>query len=84
VYSNEREDEMVEYYKKTTIIITAGPVGRSRWKPTCEVKFKKYAREMLKNLELTLDYDTPEQAERAGMIFSKKWVDAGKPASPKG
>ncbi len=53
MYSNEREDEMVEYYKKTTIIITAGPVGRSRWKPTCEVKFKKYAREMLKNLELT-------------------------------
>ena len=70
---------MVEHYKKTVIQIIVGPVGKSRWKPTCEIAFKKNAREVLKNLEIPLDYDTPEQAERAGMVFSKKWVDAGKP-----
>jgi hypothetical protein len=36
-------------------------------------------REVVKDLKLDLDYDTAEQAERAGLVFSKKWVDAGKP-----
>jgi hypothetical protein len=27
-------------------------------------------------------YDTPDQAEKAGMLISKKWIDAAKPLSP--
>jgi hypothetical protein len=26
-----------------------------------------------------IGYDTPEQAEKSGLIISKKWIDAGKP-----
>jgi hypothetical protein len=40
-------------------------------------------REVIKDLKLDLDYVTAEQAERAGLVFSKKWVDAGKPNLPK-
>ena len=70
---------MVEHYKNTIIQITAEPVGPLKWKPKCEIKFQHNARAALKNLELTLDYNTAEKAERAGMVFSKKWVDAGRP-----
>jgi hypothetical protein len=41
--------------------------------------FMKGGREVVKDLKLDLDYVTAEQAERAGLVFSKKWVDAGKP-----
>jgi hypothetical protein len=44
--------------------------------PICRVKFMKRGREVIKDLELDLDYGTSEQAERAGLAFSKKWVDA--------
>src|SRR4029434_6623011 len=27
-------------------------------------------------------YDTPDQAEKAGMLISKKWIDAAKPLKP--
>jgi hypothetical protein len=71
---------MEEHYKGTIILVTAGPADReSKWKSTCKIKFMQGAREVLKDLELVLDYDTVEQAERAGMVFSKNWVDAVKP-----
>ena len=31
---------------------------------------------MLEEINLVLDYATVEQAERAGLAFAKKWVDA--------
>jgi hypothetical protein len=68
---------MEERYESTTIMITVG-LGdrRMRWKPICRVKFMKGGREVIKDLKLDLDYGTSEQAERAGLVFSKKWVDA--------
>jgi hypothetical protein len=71
---------MEKRYKKTIIRITAEPAGSLRWKPSCQVTFRKNGRNILKKLNLNLDYDSAEQAERAGMVFSKKWIDAGKPA----
>jgi hypothetical protein len=71
---------MVKTYKKAIIRIIAESTGRSRWKPSCDVTFIKNGRKILKRLNLNLDYDSAEQAERAGMVFSKKWIDAGKPA----
>lgn len=74
------EDQMQEYYKSTTIIITALPTVRNlRWESRCKIKFIKDAQELIEYLKLDLDYDTAEQAEQAGLVFSKKWVDAGKP-----
>ena len=68
---------MEEHYKGTTILITARPVDpKSRWKPTCKVKLMKSGREVFKDLTLDLEYETVEQAERAGLVLSKLWVDA--------
>ena len=36
----------------------------------------KGGREVIKDFKLDLDYGTSEQEERAGLVFSKKWVDA--------
>jgi hypothetical protein len=71
---------MEEQYKDATIVITAAPsVIGLRWRSSCAVKFLKDGREAVKYLELNLDYDTAEQAKRAGLVFSKMWIDAGKP-----
>lgn len=72
-----RGNEMEERYESATIMITVG-LGerRMRWKPICRVKFMKGGREVIKDLKLDLDYGTSKQAERAGLVFSKKWVDA--------
>lgn len=69
-------NKVEERYKDTIILISTDPVGKNmRWKPTCKVKFVKDRREVLEQIKLDLDYDTVEQAERAGLVFAKKWVD---------
>jgi hypothetical protein len=63
---------MVKTYKKATIrIIAESTASSSRWKPSCHVTFIKNGRKTVKRLNLNLEYDSPEQAERAGMVFSK-------------
>ena len=67
---------MEEHYKDAIILITTGPAERiSRWKATCEIKFLRGGRNVIKELKLDLDYDTVEHAERASLVFAKKWVD---------
>jgi hypothetical protein len=71
---------MEEQYKDATIVITAAPsVIGLKWRSSCAVKFLKDGYEAVEYLELNLDYDTAKQAERAGLVFSKIWIDAGKP-----
>jgi hypothetical protein len=71
---------MEEQYKDAAIIVSITPsVMGSRWRSSCAVKFLKDGREAVKYLELNLDYGTAEQAKRAGLVFSKIWIDAGKP-----
>jgi hypothetical protein len=76
----QRSECMEEQYKDATIVITAAPsVIGLRWRSSCAVKFLKDGCEAVEYLKLDLDYDTPNQAERAGLVFSKIWIDAGKP-----
>ena len=71
---------MEEHYKGHTILVTTGhPDNKNRWKPTCKIKFNKRSRELTKDLEWDLSYETPEEAERVGLLVSKKWIDLGKP-----
>jgi hypothetical protein len=71
---------MEEQYKDAAIVVTITPsVMGSRWRSSSAVKFLKNGREAVEYLELNLDYDTAEQGKRAGLIFSKIWIDAGKP-----
>jgi hypothetical protein len=37
------------------------------------------SREFIKQIDWEIGYDTPDQAEKAGMLISKKWIDAAKP-----
>ena len=71
---------MEEEYKDAAIVVTITPtvMGR-RWRSSCAGKFLIDGREAVEYLELNLDYDTAELAKRAGLVFSKKWIDAGKP-----
>lgn len=71
---------MEEHYKGHTILVTTGhPDDKNRWKPTCKIKFIDGSGELTKDLEWDLSYKTPEEAERVGLLVSKKWIDAGKP-----
>jgi len=37
------------------------------------------SREFIKQIDWPLGYDTSDQAEKVGLLISKKWIDAGKP-----
>ena len=70
---------MQERYKGHIILVTTGhPDDTNRWTPTCRIKFTDGSRELTKDLEWDLSYETPEEAERVGLLVSKKWVDARK------
>ena len=34
----------------------------------------------MKQLDWPIGYDTSDQAEKVGLLISKKWIDAGKPS----
>ena len=67
---------MEEHYKDAVIIVRTTPCANGlRWRSGSEVKYLKDLREAVKKLQLDLDYDTAQEAERACLVFSKKWVD---------
>jgi len=37
------------------------------------------SQKLIKQLDWDIGYNTPNQAEKVGMLISKKWIDAGKP-----
>ena len=71
---------MQEQYKDATIVITAARSFMGlRWRSSCADKFLKDGCEAVEHLKLDLDYDTPKQVVRAGLLFSQQWVACGKP-----
>ncbi len=67
---------MQDSYKDAIILITTLRSAKGlRWRSSCTVKFLKDGVEVVEYLQLDLDYDTAQQAERAGLVFSKKWID---------
>jgi hypothetical protein len=48
------------------------------WKPVCRI-LDGVSQEFIKQLDWPLGYDTSDQAEKVGLLISKKWIDAGKP-----
>ena len=68
---------MEEQYNGAVILVKTTPsVKGLRWRATSEVKYLKDGRETVEHLKLDLEYDSPQQAERANLVFAKKWVDA--------
>jgi hypothetical protein len=68
---------MEEHYKDAIILVSTTPSAKGlRWRSSSAVKFLQDGREAVEYLKLDLDYDTAQQAQGAGLVFSKKWVDA--------
>jgi hypothetical protein len=70
---------MEQQYKGYTIQVTIKhDNSQFPWKPICRIMYVG-SRELIKQLDWDIGYDTPDQAEKAGLLISKKWIDAGKP-----
>jgi len=70
---------MEEQYKAYIIRVTIKhDNSQFPWKPICRIMYAG-SRELIKQLDWDIGYDTPDQAEKAGLLISKKWIDAGKP-----
>jgi hypothetical protein len=67
-----------KHYKGHVIrVTTEKDKGAYPWKPICRIHGA--AREFIKQLDWPIGYDTSDQAEKVGLMISKKWIDAGKP-----
>lgn len=70
---------MEEQYKGHVIrVTTEKDKGTYPWKPICRIMYQR-SRELIKQLDWDIGYDTPDKAEKVGLLISKKWIDAGKP-----
>ena len=70
---------MEEQYKGHVLrVTTEKDKGAYPWKPICRI-LDREGRESIKQVDWPIGYKTPEQAEKVGLIISKKWIDAGKP-----
>ena len=70
---------MEEQYKGYTIQVTTEYHNANfPWKPIWRI-MSKGSQKLIKQLDWDIGYDTPNQAEKVGMLISKKWIDAGKP-----
>jgi len=66
---------MEESYKGYLIVVAAnGPDSKSKWMPTWRI-FAQGSMRLLQEFRWELDYDTCEQAERVGLLVSKKIID---------
>jgi hypothetical protein len=66
---------MEEQYKGHIIRVTTEQDNSAfPWKPICRI-LDGASRKIIKEIDWQLSYDTPDQAEKAGRIISKKWVD---------
>ena len=61
---------MKEQYKGHVLRVTMDS-NALLWKPVCRILDG-----VSRQLDWPIGYDTPEQAEKVGLIISKKWIDA--------
>src|SRR4029077_4358295 len=67
---------MEEQYKGHVIRVTTEKDNSAfPWKPICRI-LDGASRAIIKEIDWQLSYDTLERAEKAGLIISKKWIDA--------
>jgi hypothetical protein len=70
---------MEERYKGHVIrVTTEKDKGAYPWKPICRI-LAGASREFIKQLYWPIGYESSDQAEKVGLMISKKWIDAGKP-----
>jgi hypothetical protein len=70
---------MEEQYKGHVLRVTTKKYNSAYpWKSICRI-LDGASREFIKQIDWPLRYVTSAQAERVGLMISKKWIDAGKP-----
>ena len=70
---------MEEQYKGHVIRVTTEKDNSAfPWNPICRI-LDGASREFINQFDWPIGYETADQAEKAGMLISKKWIDAGKP-----
>ena len=73
---------MEEQYKGHLIRVTAEKDNSSfPWKPICRIMYQR-SQEFIEQLDWDIGYDTPDQAEKVGLLISKKWIDAREASKP--
>ena len=66
---------MEEQYKGHIIRVTTEKNNSAfPWIPICRI-LDEASQAVIKQIDWQLGYDTPGQAEKVGLIISKKWVD---------
>ena len=61
---------MEEQYKGHVIrVTTEKDKGAYPWKPICRIMYQR-SRELIKQLDWDIGYDTPDQAEKVGLLWS--------------
>ncbi|PWT78202.1 MAG: hypothetical protein C5B58_15570 [Acidobacteria bacterium] len=67
---------MEEQYKGHIIRVTTEKDGSAfPWIPICRI-LDEASRAVVKEIDWQLGYATPDNAEKVGILISKKWVDA--------
>ena len=65
-----------ERYNGHIIVVAVADAGKkSKWIPNCRI-LDEDSRKLVKDLAWYLSYDTREQAEKVGLLISKKWIDS--------
>jgi hypothetical protein len=67
-------------HKGHTIFISAARTGKLReWKSRVKVIWSDDGHGKVSTLDVTGVFRERAEAERGGLMFAKKWIDAGKP-----
>jgi hypothetical protein len=67
-------------YKDHRIEVSVRAVNDSTgWQPDIFVSYIEHGKGVLKTLRMDQTFAVPNEAEKAGVEFAKKWIDGGKP-----
>jgi hypothetical protein len=67
-------------YKDHRIEVSVRAVNDSTgWQPDIFVSYIEHSKGVLKTLRMDQTFAVPNEAEKAGVEFAKKWIDGGKP-----
>jgi hypothetical protein len=61
---------------EVSVLAVDSPTG---WRPDIFVAYSEHGKSILKTLRMDKIFDTPNEAEKAGIECAQKWIDNGKP-----
>jgi hypothetical protein len=78
--SGQRQKLRAMNYRDHHIEVSVHAVGDPKgWSPDIFVSYSEHGISVLRTLRMDQTFGTPNEAEKAGIEFAKKWIDDGKP-----